>query len=174
MSKAVTLLSLGIVLFAEPAFCAQADQQRTISVCDLLSHVDGYRDKEVHVRGELREGPEEFALYGDNCRGGLITNGHAWPVAVWITPPDGTPAGRVDFSMDEKAVQALKTKLQSERAAGRRGKVLVTLVGKVEVRKKLFGGPNATGNWIGNGFGHLNAYPGQLVIRTVENVEIFE
>jgi hypothetical protein len=174
MSSCIKLLRCICILSAQFVLAAQSNQEQPLNVCDLLKHVDRYRDKEVHVRGELREGPEEFALYGDDCKSGLVTNGHAWPIAVWLTAPDGVPAGRVDFKLDEEAVEGLKTRLQSERAAGKHGKVLVTVIGKFEARKKLFGGPNPRGDWIGNGFGHLNGYPGQIVIRTVEAAKVSE
>jgi len=151
---------------------SQPTPHKALSVCELLEHIQKYRDKEVYVRGEPREGPEEVALYGEGCTQPLMTNGHVWPNAIWLTPPDGLAERPVNFSLNEEALEAMKKKIESERAAGKRGKVTVTVIGKLEARKKLFGGPGPDGGWIGNGFGHLNAYACQIVIRTVEDVEI--
>jgi len=53
--------------------------------------------------------------------------------------------------------------IKRERDAGKKGKIIVTLTGMCEAHKMLFGGRGPNGGWIGNGFGHLNAYPAQFI-----------
>jgi hypothetical protein len=154
----VTVLVPRIVLAAEP-----------LTVCDLLGHLNRYKDKIIAVRGELRTGSEEVALYATDCSTRVTTNGHRWLNAIWLTPPDGLPERLVGFALDEVAMAKFNRDLGNVRTNDlASAPVFVTVIGKCETRTRFVGGPGPNGTWIGNGFGHLNAYPAQLVFMRME------
>jgi hypothetical protein len=148
---------------------AQAMPPRVLTVCELLSQLDRYRGKEVHVRGELRTGTEEIALV-EQCSKRFVADGHTWPNAIWLTPPGRLATEPVDFKLDEAAIRAMQAQINQARAAGKQGKVVVTFIGKCEARKHLGKDPRSTK--VTGGFGHLGAYPAQLVYRSAEDVSI--
>ena len=140
--------------------------QKTFSVCDLLAHGAEQRGRIVSVRGSLHTGPEEFALYGLDCAFVLETSGYKWPTALWLTPPDGIPEEPVNFVVDKQAMKKFHKDLEKFQAANPSSPIVpVVVVGKFEYPRKFVGGLGSNGKWVGNGYGHLNAYPGQIVIR---------
>lgn len=144
-----------------------------MTVCRLLESLPKQCGKIVSViRGELRTGPGEIALYGHKCSHHLVTDGHAWLDAVWLTPPGGLGNRPVNFKLDKKALEAAKEAIKRERDAGKKGKIMVTFTGMCEAHKMLFGGRGPNGDWIGNGFGHLNAYPAQLIYSAPGKVAV--
>ena len=140
--------------------------QKAISVCDLLEHGGDQRGHMVTVKGNLHMGPEEFALYGVDCPFVLETKGYKWPTAVWLTPPGGVPEERVNFVVDKQAMEEFPRDVAKFYAANPAALyVPVVVVGKFEFPRKFVGGIGTNGRWVGNGYGHLNFYPGQIVIR---------
>jgi len=159
------LLSLPVV--------AQRKENKTLTVCDVLEHLQRYRGKEIAVRGELRTGPEEAAVYGTNCNRNFMTDWHVWPNALWLIPAGSRLAEEpVTLKLDHQVIRAMNEKIDQERASGKVGAVTMTIVGKLEAKRRYFGGPAASGSWVGNGYGHLNAYPAQIVFRKVDQLEV--
>ena len=141
--------------------------QVPMGVCELLGNGFEQRGRMVTVKGRLQTGPEEFALYAVDCKSVLETNGYKWPTAVWLTPPSGFPEEPVDFAVDKQAMEKFSRDLTKFRAANPTARgVPVVVVGKFEFPRKFEGGVGANGRWVGNGYGHLNFYPGQIVLKS--------
>ena len=148
------------------------DRPRVVTVCELMKDLKSFNGKILAVRGELSTGPEEFTVRDDKCGYRLVTEGHSWPCALWLTPPGGLAETPVNFRVDETAFRQFWATVNEARAKRKSARVVATFVGKLETRTRFYGGPGANSPWIGNGFGHLNAYPGQVVLQTVKDVLI--
>ncbi len=140
-----------------------------VDVCDVVDAPSKYNGQLVALRGTLKTGMEEMALYGDACKRTLTTHGHRWPAAIWLTPNPGSDA-KAERRLDRPAIEHLNAAIRVART--QKAEIQATFVGILEARSKYFGGTSPNGDWIGNGFGHLNAYPAQLVFTTVRDVSI--
>jgi len=149
-------------------FVASPQSREPISVCELLAHGAEKRGQTVSVKGSLHTGPEELALYGVDCTPALETDGYKWPKAVWLTSPGGIPEEPVDFAVDKQAMEEFSRDVAKFRAANPKAtSIPVVVIGKFEFPRKFVGGIGVNGKWVGNGYGHLNSYPGQIVLKLI-------
>lgn len=139
-----------------------------LSVCDLSRDFAAYRGKMVAVRGVYYYGLRQ------NCPQ-TCANG-PWPsfldlIGNGYTPP-GEPA--VEFTADEPSWAALdKVQQAVERDAkqGKRVEIWVTVLGQVRASPhRSPGGP--CDRVVNGGYGHLGAFPAQLVVKRITNIEV--
>jgi hypothetical protein len=148
-------------------------RDNAISICDLLKDLAEYRNQSVQVRGELRTGRHRNALFGVNCEHSVLTDEHVWLDALWLVAEKRSTKVN-EPGVDKKAMKEVYDAIGTARRNGKKGKVLLTFVGRIETRERFFGGRGGNGRWIGNGYGHMNAYPAQLVYRSAKDVEVLE
>lgn len=160
-----------------------------VTVCEILSEPDAFRNRNVALLGRSVTTMEGSWLSEDNCIKQLKTDDHIWENIVWIERSDETAPNPPSnhFAVDPSA---LARKLERVRKTtglslvkdqilefDKQGKLRTArtretrqhweiVFGRIETRANLRG-PKGTGTaraW-GNGFGHLNAAPVQIVIR---------
>ncbi len=167
-----------------PAQESSSKEPEAISVCELFQDLRSHAGKLISVRGLLFSGTEIFAL-GGRCESKFITHNailpprpgfpateleFTWPTALdlavsALAQPGETP---VEFRTDD-TVDRVYTKIKTEKAkfGSRETDVWVTVVGKLRLKQHYDIGRTADGVLRGEGYGHLGAYPGQLVIKTM-------
>lgn len=143
---------------------------KPVNVCAVLLHLEEYRNKRVSIRGELLVHPHGTVLRMEKCPVPLITSGHVWPTMIYLIPADSNLAespGRVPpgFSVDRAWAPVLE-KGSRERDA----RLWVTVVGRLETRRRFEIVERGDGKTLPVGYGHLNAYPAQLVYEEFKDV----
>jgi hypothetical protein len=153
-------------------------EERTVSVCDVLAHLDVYRGKMVEIRATLNRGYHgEFlqdAGHEASCR--EVSNPkNTWPPAVSITEyisgsdvDDGPPA----FVSDTEEIGNALDESRKITAADKSLRVLATFNGELRARKDIQILRAPEGWYYGSGYGQNGQYPALLVLKTVRDVKI--
>lgn len=146
-------------------------QPQVLSVCELFSNIQAYRGKMISVRGVYY-----FGLRDSGCSNHLETQGWVWPTALWVTDSSdrsGVDEQPVEFSTDSASRRELdetEARLLKEIKAKRK-RLVVTITGLLRTREKYVRVDTHYGR-IGNGYGHLNAFPAELVIKRVDKIVV--
>lgn len=159
-----------------------------ISICELFKDLRSHAGKIVTVRGLLYSGFEIFAL-GGRCESKFVTqytpnpllpdfrkvpSEFVWPNALDLAISSSVEEGEqtVDYETDRGSItrSTLLIKQEREKLATNKQREVdawVTVVGKLRLRAAyhLYYAPD--GRPRGGGYGHLNTYPGQLVIKVM-------
>jgi hypothetical protein len=146
---------------------AQPTKDNVLSACDVLTHLQDYRGKEILVRGILRSTDEGLYLVpagAEKCLHTLDVSGYEWRDPVFNLVQPGSP-------MVERPDLRPHTYVPiPEVPVGSRRERWVIVSARVESREHL------TMVLIGNrgqtvpyGYGHLNRRPAQLVYNKVES-----
>jgi hypothetical protein len=143
----------------------QTQNRPAIHVCEVLRNLQKYRNLEISVRGEWVYTDHGMTLR-ESCDTPLTTSGHVWPNGIWLAYPwlRDEEEKPVDYKLDQR-----KMKAALRRAGKISGQVYATFTGKLQARESLTVFVSSSGPK-GYGFGHLNTWPAQIVIRTVDNV----
>jgi uncharacterized protein len=140
-----------------------------IPICELFQNLSAWKGKRIAVRGESSS-TMEGSWIGGRCKGEFYTNGYRWPVALdYAVPayysrrtaalceakrPSGPPKGwetlRHRYSVIETA----------------------TYVGRLRMRTEYTAACRESGDYITNGFGHLNGAAAELIVEEVRDVEL--
>jgi hypothetical protein len=166
------IMAVVAVLLVILADQVSTDQDlRTLTVCDVLRNRLAYQDKIVAVRGELIRGEEHFYLRMESCTEKLVTSGFRWPDAITLERPGSPLVERaVDYEEDLEALSHISLVLEKVAKSGSPMRVWATFVGKLETRTNFPMVRTGAGQVVGYGFGHLNAFPAQLVYRSVKDI----
>lgn len=140
-----------------------------IPICELFQNLPAWKGKRIAVRGESVGTSEGTWLVG-RCTGGFVTNGYRWPVSLnsagpaYVSPstarlvepkkPTSPPKGEKMFRGRHNAVEN------------------VTYVGRLRMRDKYMAECRGGGQYITNGFGHLNGSAAELIVEEVRDVEL--
>jgi hypothetical protein len=144
---------------------------KPLSVCDLLTDPSKYNGHVVAVRGLVTGTDEGAWLKADvACKKPLTTYGFTWPQYLWLEIAD-TPliVGRVGFQTDAAALRKIDIETRRMSLDYEKDRIRLTYVGVFETRDYK---PSDIGINRAYGFGHMNAAPGQIVIRTVKDLEV--
>jgi hypothetical protein len=145
------LLAVLITSYATPTSTGAA-----MSVCELSKDFPRFRDKVVTVRGVYYYGLRQECP--QKCTDGL------WP--SFINLEGGGNATWVALAKANEDVEA------KAKQTGNRFEIWVTVVGRLQTRGKRSSlGPCDRKSW-GLGYGHLNAYPAQIMIQSFRDIEV--
>lgn len=166
-------LSLGLsaALFAQRAK-KESSSLPTLTVCEILSNPLQHDGQLIRIR-DVTKGTNEGAWFvGNQCPDLLVTEGHAWPSLISLEVP-GNPfqLHPVDFSYDFASQDRLIPKYKQLKRRLSDDCIAWTYTGVFETRKKWDGAEAKTidpGRL--RGFGHLNAAPGQLILKSADDV----
>jgi hypothetical protein len=181
----VVLISSVIIAATESSAQPRPNALRTVSVCELFNDLASYSGTRVKVRGILYSGREVFALGEKTCSKKFVTRyrsgpelpgifeptgEYVWPTAINLITSSESP-GDLGFQTDDEAVVRV-TKILTEARAIKRDKstttaLWVTVVGVLSTKEHYDVGLNANREFTASGYGHLGAYPAQLVIETM-------
>jgi hypothetical protein len=145
-----------------------------LSICSVVAELQSYRGKTITVRGNASITPHLFAIGGvGNCEKKFVTNGYEWTSALSLISsihkrPEDAP---MPFVTDSASVERLKALLRKRASSGERPVLGVTIVGQVRARHRYLPVRYGDGETRGNGYGYMAFFPGQLVIKTVLDVE---
>ena len=153
MNRLLTMIMLLIMPVAATVAASQAPIEmhaEHVELCSIVKDPKQFTGKRVEVSGELWIG--SGGIFNDKCEP-MVTQGHVWPKGLHLSPAR------------ESAIMARA--IQEAKQAGKRN-VCVTVIGTVEAKEKYLIITTPDGRRLGDGFGHLNAFPGQLrVIKVV-------
>ena len=139
-----------------------------IPICELFQNLPVWRDKRIAVRGETYSTGEASGLSG-HCKGGFITDGYRWPVALNY----GLPAY---YSQKTSALLPARSNSVARGSETLRGHFNVvntaTFVGHLRMRSEYHAYCRGSGDYLTNGFGHLNFAAAELVVETVLDEEL--
>lgn len=158
-SSWAVILASTVSLYAPPADLEARDSDPVpISVCDLFKNIAGYRNQLVTVRGVYWFGLRQ------SCKAPFITQGHSWPLALnLVGSTSASDSASVPFVTDDIAWDKLDLSAIALAKAGRKAELWVTVVGLLRAPASYFRGG-------AGGYGHLNVFPAELVIKTVRNI----
>ncbi len=189
-SAAGFALSCGFMLASLASAQTKKSDPTAITVCDLFRDLRAHAGQMISVRGTLYQGRETFAL-GAHCDSKFVTTYNwapalkglpelpptgefIWPTALDLSYASFVQEGEtpVKFQTDEDAIRGVLASIASQRAEltvmpGQRADVLVTVVGQLRIKSQYLIGKRGDGTLIGDGYGHLNTYPAQLIIKTM-------
>lgn len=151
-SGALLLLVMLIASDATPARDAAV-----ISVCELSKDFPGFRDKVVTVRGVYYYGLRQECA--EKCKNGL------WPSFINIEGGTNETWAALAKSLRD---------LEAEAKRSRKGfELWVTVVGRLQTRAKRSPlGPCDRKSWGLVGYGHLGAFPAQIIVESFRDIEV--
>ena len=159
------------VLAAQTAKEAPPDPP-TVSVCEVLAQPLQFDGLFLKIRDIVRGTNEGSWLVGDDCPGVFVTEGHVWPSLISLEAP-GNPfqLHPVDFQFNFESQQKLAMKYEQLKRRVGEDCIAWTYTGVFETRKNLSGAEAKTIDPSRlRGFGHLNAAPGQLILKSADDV----
>lgn len=138
-----------------------------VAVCDVLRDPLRYDGELIQIRGEVVGTEEGSWLKGFDCPGVLKTDGYVWDSLISLDLP-GNPLQihQVDFEHDFTADRRLEQKYRLLRRKLPDKCIALTYTGLFETRKEW----QRMMNGKPRGFGHLNAAPGALIIKSADGV----
>ena len=140
-----------------PGDATSAHDRKVLSVCEVLEEMNERAERtDVEIRGvyfgSLRE---------ESCRKSLVFDGRKWPSTInVIGPPEGSP----ELKNWEDFTQIV---LKQSRA-GFRGAIWVTMTGRLQGPWH----PSDHGTRAYGGYGHLGAFPANLVVDHVSDIQL--
>ncbi|MGA2147281.1 MAG: hypothetical protein ABSH49_20235 [Bryobacteraceae bacterium] len=149
---ALVLLAMLIASGGTPARDAAV-----ISVCELSKDFPGFRDKVVTVRGVYYYGLRQECA--EKCKDGL------WP--SFIDLEGSTNETWAALAKSERDVET------EAKRSGKRFELWVTVVGRLQTRAKRSAlGPCDRKSWGLGGYGHLGAFPAQIIVESFRDIEV--
>jgi hypothetical protein len=144
-------------------------------VCDVLRGPLEYDGRLINIRGVLRGTDEGEWLVGEGCSGTLVTDGYVWPTGIWLTAPGYRGVLHlIDFKLDEDSGRRFSRRYKHLNKRVPENCIISTLTGLFETRRdwSKFKAVYPNGAWKLLGFGHLGEAPGQLVIKSEDDVAV--
>jgi len=165
------------VFFSGLAVSGATGSVPTLSVCEALSHPGKYDGRIVRIRDQVVGTSEGAAFIGEACPGIFVTDGKVWPSGIAWTMPTSQPiVHKVDFIFDWESDRRVHKKWAKLKKHFPDRCIVVTYTGMfegwTEATAKI---KDSSGHeWHFSGFGHLNAAPAQLVLKSADDVAVVE
>jgi hypothetical protein len=153
----------------------ERSQIESVTVCQILTDPLHYDGRLVKVSGRFTGTNEGSWIVGDGCLGVLVTEGHVWPSEIALTNPAAPPPQRlhaVDFQLDSESGRKAQKQYKRLQGAVSEECIRVSITGMFETRKDwsnaMMRYPDGTSKLAG--FGHLGEAPGQLLVKSQDEV----
>ena len=147
-----------------------------LTVCELLKEPLKWDGQVVTVRDHGQGTDEGAWLVGKECPGIFVTNGHVvWPsmIALWTSSLPGH-LHSPDFAYDVESERRVSDKAEKLAKRVPLSCVVSTYTGLFETRRDWAAAtathPNGTSKV--RGFGHLDAAPAELLVRSADDIEV--
>jgi hypothetical protein len=170
----ISLVEIGTTAICQPA---SSEAPPRVTVCEILAAPLRYDGHLVSVSGRFAGTDEGSWVYSDDCPGVLVTDEHVWRSEIALVNPNVQPPLRlhpVDFNFDHESERRAKAKYQNLRKHVPERCILVSITGLFETRRNWSDAkrnyPNGT--WRFAGFGHLGEAPGQLLVKSQDEVVV--
>lgn len=125
------------------------NQAEEVDLCLVVKDPRKYAGRSIRVTGELFIG--SGGIVNNQCEA-MVTRGYHWPTGLNLAP--------------KRESSLVLHALQEARVTGKR-KICLTVVGTIEAKRKYLVVTTPDGRQIGDGFGHLNVFPGQIRVDEV-------
>jgi hypothetical protein len=172
----VIIRTLALSLGLSAALLAQNGKETShlsvLTVCEILTGPLKYDGQLVRIRDVTRSTYEGVWFTEDECPDVFITEGHAWPSLISLEMP-GNPLQlhSVEFKYDFASLNRLRSKYKQLKRHVSDDCIAWTYTGVFETRKDWTGADAKTIDASRlRGFGHLNAAPGQLIVKSADDV----
>ncbi|HUP02525.1 MAG TPA: hypothetical protein VMU19_00965 [Bryobacteraceae bacterium] len=147
------LIALGLL-----ASCSSRPEELAIGLCDLSRDYGAYRNKSLAVRGVVYYGLRQ------TCQATCATR--RWPSFVDLV------ADRDDAW---NALAKIEQAVEREAKKGKRFEIWVTAHGTLNTQaRRLAGGPCDEVGSHYFGYGHLGAFPAELVVTSFSDIQVIE
>jgi hypothetical protein len=158
----------GIIL-ASMTDCFTQEMPKTQDVCKILRDANKLHGKLVVVRGTLIVASEIGAIYGRSCKAVSI-DGTKWGAALAfdLLDPDRPPPEGSDAFTDRKSLDTFAHQLNVSFRMGPRT-CNVVVVGVLRSYDERLFYTDSKGKRKRVGFGHLNAFPAELLVVNVRS-----
>jgi len=174
----VIIRTLALALGLSSVLPAQTNKKETsnlpiLTVCEILSNPLKYDGELIRIRDVIRGTEEGSWFVGDQCQNLFITEGHAWPSLISLEVPGGglLQLHSVDFNYDLESQNRLIPKYRQLKRRVPDDCLAWTYTGIFETRKDW---TTAEAKTIDpgrlRGFGQLSAAPGQLILKSADDV----
>jgi len=148
-----------------------ANELPVIPICDLFQDLSKWKGQRIAVRAEI-VGTSEGTWLSGHCKSAFVTDGHRWPVLLTWGGPDYLGAGpEALFRMNDVST-SLTPKTPPEFRGHYSVDTTATFVGRLRMRDKYLGVCRPGGDYIGNGFGHLNGAAAELIVESVRDAQV--
>jgi hypothetical protein len=149
--------------------------QVPVDLCELLKGMERWDGQVVRVTGILKlSGPIDGSdrLAPQSCDAQVRVKGYTFPndLALNLNPQSKTALHKVDYEWDERSRRRYSGAIN--RIDRDRQYIQLTVVGLFETRIPMTLLVNNKGTLLG--FGHMGASPGQILIRTIEEIVVVE
>jgi ankyrin repeat protein len=139
-----------------------------ISICELFDNLPKWRGMRIAVRGEGVSTFEGSWIVG-RCKGSFYTSGYRWPVALDYAVPAYYSQEIARFIEPKRSPSASI----SQKWRGMHDVTTTsTYVGRLRMRKDYTAVCDERGEWVTNGFGHLNGATAELIVEAVLDTEV--
>jgi ankyrin repeat protein len=144
-----------------------------IPICDLFQDLSKWKGERIAVRAAFVATSEGAWLKG-RCKSGFVTDGHRWPVLLTYGAPDYSGAHPLSLFRTKQNLWTVTPKTPAALRGHNNVATVATFVGRLRMRDKYIGVCRAGGDYIGNGngFGHLGAAAGELIVESVWDAEV--
>jgi hypothetical protein len=141
--------------------CRPQRRPEVLTVCDLSKDFAAYRDQVVAVRGIYYWGLRQAC--SQKCADG------PWPFFL-----DLTGTGSAESETSWGALEKVEQTVELEAMNGKRLEIWVTAVGQIRTRSRRspLGPCDKIGSGWYPGYGHLGAFPAQLVVQQFRDIEV--
>lgn len=147
----------------------EASELPVIPICELFQNLASWKGKRIAVRGESVGTFEGSWLVG-RCAGAFVTNGYRWPVSLSYAGPAYYSRSTAPLAESKRPSSPPKGE---ETFRGRYNVVKnVTYVGRLRMRYEYIAPCREGGDYITNGFGHLNGAAAELIVEEIRDVEL--
>ena len=169
--------SLALALCLSALLAAQTNKKETsslavLTVCEILANPLQYDGQLIQIRDVIRGTDEGAWFVGEDCSV-FETKDHTWPALIALEIPGQFPLQLhpVDFQFNFESERKIKPKYQQLKRRVTEDCIAWTYTGVFETRKDWAAADAKTIDpGRPRGFGHANAAPAQLIIKSVDDV----
>ena len=146
-----------------------ASELPVIPICELFQSLATWKGQRIAVRGEVVGTSEGSWLMG-RCQGSFNTNGYRWPVSLSYAGP-AYASSSIEPLIRAKQPSTPPKGLETFR--GRNNVVRsATYVGRLRMRDKYMAICREGGDYITNGFGHMNGAAAEIVVEEIRDIAL--
>ena len=152
--------------------CLAQTGKHVLDLCDVLHDFDRYAGKIIEVKGFYKSGREVVGLYGHDCKSPFVLDGVVRPSAVSIDISRSGKVGRE--AVDSVSIEKLWDTVDQHRPMVSRQGLQVIIRGRLNSMDEVQYYTDKDGNRRPLGCGHLNVFPAQIEVISVQVIDKFD
>jgi hypothetical protein len=142
-----------------------------LSVCDILADPLKYNGHLVTIHGVSVGTGEGWWIGPDKtCSRPLTTFAYTWPSTIWVeSVGEARPSPDAQFRTDREAISKIDAEVRRMHVDPKLDRIWLNFTGIFQTREFT---SKEVSTERGFGFGHMNASPGQLLLKTVSGLHV--